>query len=72
MKTALGFIQKTNKPMCFAAGLVLAGVLIFGISLLESKEEKLMECFVAEMRGQTDEMREAVGNYCKLKTNFEK
>lgn len=72
MKRPLGFIQKANKPMCFAAGLILAAVLLFGISSLKSKEEKLMECFVDEMRGHTEEMREAVGNYCKLKTNFKK
>jgi len=45
--------------------LIIVAVFALSRCLSKSPDEKLMACFVKEMRGQTDDMRQAVLYHCK-------
>ena len=52
--------------------IVILLVAIFAVSrcISKSPEEKFTACFVKEMRGQGEHMREAVGIRCQQKTGY--
>lgn len=56
------------------ANITIILVVIFTLSRCFAKtpEEKVTACFVKEMRGQGEHMRDAVLLRCKQKTNYDK
>ena len=56
------------------ANIVIIIVVIFALSrcFAKSPEEKLQECFIKEMRGQGEDMRETVAQYCITKTKYKR
>jgi len=60
--------QRVGKWVIIVGGLL--AVLLLSRCLAKSPEEKLAACFVKEMRGQTEDMRQSVLYHCKLKTDY--
>jgi hypothetical protein len=65
---------ETQQRVGKVVNILLIGIALFALSTCfrKSTDERMMDCFVKEMKGQGEHMKEAVVYKCQQKTGYNK